>query len=153
MRIKKSPLTKVTSLFIIALVIGCSTQKQDAYNSLMEYANTVEVINTHEHQRTPSELEYSKYNFWTLVHKSYLLADVGSAGAKNFTVETINKSTLDEMWDLFGKDLNYTANTSYYQHFLEGINKCYNYNETTFTKEGIESLSEQIALKYENYES
>ncbi len=153
MKPKKSIFAQVTSLLLITLFLSCSVQKTDNYNSLMEYANTVKIINTHEHQRTPSDLEYSKYNFWTLLHKSYLRADVVSAGAHNFNVEIVNNSSLDKMWELFGENLNFAANTSYYQHFLEGIKKCYNYNETTFTKEGIESLSEQIATKYENYES
>ena len=153
MKPKKSIFAQVTSLLLITLFLSCSVQKKDNYNSLMEYANTVKIINTHEHQRTPSDLEYSKYNFWTLLHKSYLRADVVSAGAHNFNVEIVNNSSLDKMWELFGENLNFAANTSYYQHFLEGIKKCYSYNETTFTKEGIESLSEQIAAKYENYES
>ena len=153
MKTKKSTFTKITTLFLIILFIGCSTQKKDVYTNLMEFSNTIKIINTHEHQRTPSELEYTKYNFWTLVHKSYLWADVISAGANNFNIEIVNKSSLDEMWDLYGDNLNFTANTSYYQHFLEGIKKCYNYNESTFTKEGIESLSEQIEEKYRDYGS
>lgn len=153
MKTKKSTFTKITTLFLIILFIGCSTQKKDVYTNLMEFSNTIKIINTHEHQRTPSELEYTKYNFWTLVHKSYLWADVISAGANNFNIEIVNKSSLDEMWDLYGDNLNFTANTSYYQHFLEGIKKCYNYNESTFTKEGIKSLSEQIEEKYRDYGS
>lgn len=136
----------------MVIVLGCSSPKNDVYNNLMEHANTIKVINTHEHQRTPSDLEYSKFNFWTLLHKSYLMADVVSAGANNFSIKTINNSSLDEMWDSFGKYLNYTANSSYYQHFLEGIKKCFLYDEPVFTKDGIESLSKQIAEKYQNYE-
>jgi hypothetical protein len=117
----------------------------------MDYANSLKVINTHEHQRTPTDLEYTKFNFWTLLHKSYLRADVVSAGAKNFDIETVNNSSLDEMWDFFGEYLNYTANSSYYQHFWEGIKKCYEYDKPIFTKVGIELLSKQIDEKYQNY--
>lgn len=152
MQISKSVFTKIISLFLVVLITACSTPKNDVYKSLMEYANSVKVINTHEHQRTPSELDYSKYNFWTLVLKSYLQADVVSSGAKNLNTETLNRSSLDEMWDLSGKYLMQSANSSYYQHFLEGIKMCYGYNEHTFTKKGIESLSKQIADKYQNYD-
>jgi len=153
MKIRKSAFTKIIPLFLVVLLIGCSTPKYDVYNSLMEHANSVKVINTHEHQRTPSELEYSKFNFWTVLHKSYLRADVVSAGAKFFSIETVNNSSLDEMWELYGEYLNYTANSSYYQHFIEGIKKCYEYDEPVFTKEGIELLSKQIADKYADYET
>ncbi|MCF6357873.1 MAG: hypothetical protein L3J54_08715, partial [Draconibacterium sp.] len=80
MKTIKSVVAKIIALLLIVLFTNCSAQKNDVYNSLMEFTNTIKVINTHEHQRTPSELEYSKYNFWTLLHKSYLVADVNSVG-------------------------------------------------------------------------
>jgi len=118
----------------------------------MDYSNKVKVINTHEHQRNPQDLGYSEYNFWVLLNRAYLMADVASAGGVYYNAEFLAKNSLDKMWELNGKYLDFSRNTSYYLHFLEGIKKCYGYNEPTFTKEGVEKLSNRINENYKNYE-
>jgi hypothetical protein len=153
MKIKKSTFAKVTLLILLALVLGCSSPKNEVYNRLIEHANTVKVVNTHEHQRHPKDLGYKEYNFWTLLSHSYLMADVSSAGGSYFDANKPEINTPEQLWRMNGDYLNYSANTSYYLHFLEGMKLCYGYNEPVFTKEGIEILSEQIAEKYKNYDA
>ena len=153
MKIKTSTFEKITFLILLAIILGCSSPKNKVYNQLMDYANSLKVVNTHEHQRNPKELGYNEYNFWTLLSHSYLMADVSSAGGKYFDAKKPEVNTLDHLWKMNGEYLNYSANTSYYLHFLEGFRKCYDYREPGFTKDGIESLSKQIAGNYKNYDS
>ena len=153
MRTKTSTIAQSSILILFTLILGCSVPKNKVFNQLMEHANSVKVVNTHEHQRHPKDLGYEVYNFWTLLSHSYLMADVSSAGGSYFDAKKPDINTLDQLWKINGDYLNYTANTSYYKHFLEGMKKCYGYNDSVFTKEGIEQLSEQIAEKYKNYDA
>lgn len=140
-------------LFLFIVVLGCSSPKNETYNRLMEHANSVKIIDTHEHLRFKPDFNLEKHNFWTLLNRYYLRADLISAGAMHMDNKTINSSSLDEMWELNAEYLNYTVGSSYYGYFLEGLKKCYGYEESTFTKEGVEILSEKIAEKYKDYES
>lgn len=142
----------IKTLFLVLLIftISCSSPEKEIYNRLMEHANSVKVINTHEHQRHPKDLEYKEYNFWTLLNHSYLMADVVSAGGSYFNSD---QNTLEQLWEMNGAHLNHTVLTSYNQHFLEGLKMCYDYDELAFTKDGIENLSNKITEKYKDYDS
>jgi len=153
MKIRNFFALKSAVILLTILVFSCDTPKNSTYNRLMNYANTIKVVNTHEHQRVPAELEFKKFNFWTLLSKAYLNADLISAGGKYLGPDVINNKSLDELWDENAAFLNYTITTSYYQHFLEGIKKCYGYEKLEFTKENVETLSKEISEKYKNYES
>jgi len=153
MKIRNFFALKSALIFFTILVFSCDTPKNSTYNRLMDYANTIKVVNTHEHQRVPAELEFEKFNFWTLLSKAYLNADLISSGGKYLSPEVINNKSLDELWNENAAFLNYTFTTSYYQHFLEGITKCYGYEELELTKENVETLSKEISEKYKNYES
>lgn len=137
--------------FVFLFFDRCTTSEKDIYSDLMNYANTVKVVNTHEHQRWPDDLEFETYNFWVLLSKAYLNADLVSAGGPYLSPENLKTKALDELWEENAEFLEYTITTSYYQHFLEGLKKCYGYEEASFTKAGIETLSEQIAENYKDY--
>lgn len=137
----------ITVCFCYLASLPVSSQNS-TFERLMEYANGVKIINTHEHQIMPKKLNNMNYNFWMVLNRSYLIADLVSAGGSRFNE---NNTGLDELWQQNGNYLEFTENTSYYLHFLEGMKKCYGYNENTFTREGVEKLSEQIADKYTNY--
>jgi len=139
--------------FVFLFFEQCTTSEKDIYTDLMSYANTIKVVNTHEHQRWPNELEFETYNFWVLLSKAYVNADLVSAGSNYLSPELLKSKSLDELWEANAEFLEYSCATSYYQHFLEGLKKCYGYREESFTKEGIEKLSEQIAENYKDYKS
>ncbi len=130
------------------LISGC--KKETSYDQLKGYINSIQVINTHEHQRIPPEYEGYSYNFYTLLSKSYLQADLVSAGAPQLDQELIKKGDLDKLWEIYGPYLDYTRNTSYYSHFLQGFRTLYDFNDDYFTRDGIEALSEKIGKNYEN---
>ncbi|MDX1283747.1 MAG: hypothetical protein R3182_01980, partial [Draconibacterium sp.] len=145
MKVRRFVFVAFVWILINLIITACSVPQNNTYDSLLEYANTVKVINTHEHQRLPSELDFEKYNFWVLLSKAYLNSDLVSAGAMYLNPATLNSKSLDELWDENAEFLTYASNTSYYQHFLEGIRKCYEFDKKEFSKKDIEFLSEQIA--------
>ncbi|MCD6596947.1 MAG: amidohydrolase family protein, partial [Bacteroidales bacterium] len=130
------------------LINGC--KKETSYDQLKGYINTIQVINTHEHQRIPPQYEGHTYNFYTLLANSYLQADLVSAGAPQLDQKLIKKGDLDKLWEIYGPYLDYTRNTSYYSHFLQGFKTLYDFNDDYFTKDGIKALSEKIGKNYEN---
>jgi len=127
--------------------IGTST-----YDRLKDYIDTIKVINTHEHQRKPPDYEGTAYNFYTILANSYLNADLISAGAPEFDSDVIKQGDLDELWGMYGQYLNFSRNTTYYSHFLEGMRILYGFDEPYFTKSGIATLSEKIGNNYVNQE-
>jgi hypothetical protein len=94
-----------------------------------------------------------KPNFYSLLAYSYLQADVVSSGADRINREIIDNHNLDELWEQYGKYLNFSRATSYYSHFLEGFRILYGFNDSFFTKENIVSLSDKIAANYQDYHS
>ena len=90
-------------------------------------------MNTHEHQRQFSDFEGIKPNFYFLLSYSYLRSDVVSAGGDPLEIERINNLNLDELWNLYGKYLNFCRNTSYYSQFLKGFQALYDFNDNYFT--------------------
>lgn len=148
------PVTFISIIIILlSFCTNCTTPTNTNYEQLRSYINTIKVINTHEHQRRFSQYEGHAYNFYTLLSHSYLNADLISAGAPPFDPENINKGDLDALWKVYGPSLDFSRNTSYYSHFLQGFNILYGYEEPDFTKDGIQSLSEMIAENYKNQDN
>jgi hypothetical protein len=143
----------ITAILIFS-VYSCRKEiSTKTYDRLKEYIDTIEVVNTHEHQRKPAEYEGESYNFYTiLANYSYLNADLVSAGAPELEADVIKQGNLDELWDMYGRYLNFSRNTTYYSHFLAGIRILYEFDELYFTKMGIASLSEKIKENYNNRE-
>jgi len=118
----------------------------------MEHINTIKVIDTHEHQREPSNYVGYRYNFYTILAHSYLKSDLVSAGATPLRSDLIKQGNLDKLWDIYGQYLHYSRNTSYYSHLIRGFQVLYGFDQPYFSKEGIELLSEKIAENYDNRE-
>ncbi len=137
---------------LIGLTFSCAktNDKSSTKNLLKNFINTIKVVNTHEHQRWFPQYDGHDINFYTLLNHSYLQADIVSAGAQRLDIKSINKGDLDALWKTHGRSLDFSRNTSYYSHFLEGFKILYGYNNPYFTKEGIRSLSEKITENYKN---
>jgi len=140
-------------LVLVGFSIHCTESSNAAYDRIREYIDTIKVINTHEHQRWDPAHEGHDFNFYTLVAHSYLKYDLISAGALRFDLEDVNKGDHDALWKAYGAYLDFSRNTSYYSHFLKGFEILYGYDKPYFTKEGIRSLSEQIASNYKNQDA
>jgi len=134
---------------------GCNTDdpKDETYEGLLKFTDGIKVINTHEHQRRPDEFGLDSVNFYHLVMNAYLMHDLVSAGGPGIYNEPLNTNSLDKQWPLFGNRLNYSRATSYYGHFIKGIQKLYDFNDPYFTEENIPPLSSQIKENYSDYKS
>jgi hypothetical protein len=117
----------------------------------MEHANSIKVIDTHEHQRDPQELGLHDFNFWGVLLHSYVSSDLITAGGERMTVDVINEHDLDKLWDRYGKYLDYAVQTSYYRSLLQGFRILYHLKEDQFTKENIQQLSTRIKTNYADY--
>jgi len=139
-------------ILTLCLIFSCRKTTPDLYSDLIEYMNTIKVINTHEHQLNPAEYKGKKHNFYTLLDYSYLKWDLISSGAPPFNSDIVNRSNLTELWKMYGRFLDNCRNTTFYSHFLKGFQILYGYKDLYFTEEGILSLSEKISENYSNRE-
>lgn len=140
-------------LILVGFFIRCSSPSNAVHDRLREFIDTIKVVNTHEHQRWQPEHVGHEFNFYTILSHSYLQNDLVTAGANRFDLNDVNNGDLDSLWESYGSYLDFSRNTSYYSHILHGFKILYGYNESYFTKEGIRSLSEKIANKYQNREA
>lgn len=154
---KKSSILSVSiwSFVIIAflLITRCSVYESPVYQKIRYHADSIKVINTHEHQHLPQEYGDYKFRFYHLIAASYLASDVSSAGANGYDWKLMDSLSLDKLWGIYGEALNFTRATSYYSQFVKGFRKLYDFKDLYFTKENIGSLSAQIENNYKNYNS
>ena len=138
-------------IIFFLLLNQCSSNESSIYTKIRDHADRVKVINAHEHQHWPEEYGNHKFRFYHLIAASYLSADIRSAGANTYDWDVIDSLSLDKLWDTYGEALNYTRNTSYYSHFVKGLQKLYGFNDLYFTKENIAKLSTRIEENYKDY--
>jgi hypothetical protein len=154
---EKSKISLLKTLMLVItsflLINQCSINDDPVYRKIRDHTDWFKTINTHEHQHKPEEYGNYKFRFYQLVNASYLSADIRSAGANSFGWHMIDSLSLDDLWKLYGDALNYTRNTSYYSHFVEGFRILYGFNELYFNKNNIEKLSPLIEENYEDYNS
>jgi hypothetical protein len=131
----------------------CNQTQNTAYQRIKDRADAVGVINAHEHQHWPEEYGDLTYRFYHLIHHSYLMSDVVSAGGTRLGMGPLDSLSLEDHWEINGQALDHTRNTSYYSHFVKGFRKLYDFNELFFTEENIPLLSAQIEKNYEDYRS
>ncbi len=140
-------------LAITSFLLSLNSCKQESYyQNLRDFVDNIPIINTHEHQRFPARTEGQDFNFYHILNTSYLNADLVSAGSPFFDMEMINRGDLDELWATYGEYLDFTRNTSYYSHLLEGFKILYGFEDPYFTEENIRELSEKIKLNYSKEE-
>ncbi len=143
------------SFMVISLLFmnQCGSTKSSVYSRIRDHADSIKVINTHEHQHWPEEYGNYNFRFYHLIAASYLASDICSAGANAYDWNLIDSLSLDELWDIYGKALDYTRSTSYYSHFVKGFRKLYGFSDLYFTKENIAKLSATIEENYNDYKS
>jgi len=157
----KISLLRLILLFIfIFCTVNCSLKRATNHSELKEYINTINIIDTHEHQHNPADFPTQNHNFYYLLNVGYYLkADLVSAGASGISLNilenhnNIKNRNLDELWDIYGQYLNYSCNTTFYRQFLLGFKFLYDFDDFYFTKENIQFLSAEIEKNYNNYES
>ncbi len=147
---------KIISLSILvsfALFSQCTHDQQRTYETIKSYADNIKVINTHEHQHWLEDYGDVHFRFHHLINTSYLMSDIVSAGGQRLDLDYLDSCSLEVVWEINGKALNYTRNTSYYSHFIKGFRKLYDFDEIYFTEANIPALSAQIEKNYADYRS
>lgn len=115
---------------------------------LMKQLEAIRVVDCHEHIRPLQELEGATSNFFTILARSYLRADLVSAGAPNLTPELARSEEPEDLWDTFGPFLALTRQTTYYQHLMYGFRQLHQFPDREFTRSGVAGLSDRIARRY-----
>jgi hypothetical protein len=146
---------KFSLLIILGLIFGCqgTTNKGSLYERILEYSDEILVVNTHEHQHEPVEYEIDTLNFFHLLHGAYLMQDLISAGGSRLEIKEIDTIPLDEQWEMFGAQLDFSRSTSYYAHFVKGFQKLYDFDELYFTGSNIKVLSAQVVSNYSDFDN
>ena len=142
------------SFISIILIPRCTIDDQKAtYRNILEFSDNIKVINTHEHQRQPKDfgLDTIAFNFYHLLHATYLMQDVISAGGTRLGLDSLGALEVNDGWEMYGDLLNYTRSTSYYGHFVKGFQKLYDFNDLYFTEANILELSKLIKKNYVDY--
>ena len=132
-------------------VFQCQPKKDQLQTNLRKAIDKIQVINTHEHQRSPHELPDENYGFYHLLESSYLSSDVRSSGTFGFKMEVLDSLSRKELWETYGPGLNHSRNTSYYSHFVKGFKKLYGFDALYFTEENVSGLSDEIEKNYDDY--
>jgi uncharacterized protein len=146
------------------LLPGCkqtpSPQSDRTCQQLLSYVKSIKKIDTHEHLLpnqgffiyAPGDYNQKETNFYHVVCRGYLGADLSSAGAPaKWDTQRLKEGNLDELWELYGKYLPYARATSYYHQLHEGFRVLYGFNEPYFTPENIKPLSRQISANYADF--
>jgi uncharacterized protein len=154
------PAIVVCGLFFSGCGQNRSIQSDQTNQKLLRYIQTIKKVDTHEHLLpnngffiySPGDYDQAKTNFYHVVSRGYLGADLTSAGAPaKWNTEKMNKGDMDELWDLYGKFLPYARSTTYYQQLREGFRVLYGFNEMYFTQENIKLLSRQLSANYVDF--
>jgi hypothetical protein len=144
-----------SAICLICLMLLCScspqTSSRSSYEKLLEFSDGIKVINTHEHQHRPDEYNIETVHFYHLLHSTYLMQDVVSAGGKRIDMTKISSLPVEDLWDSLGVFLDYTRNSSYYDHFVRGFKKLYDFAGPYFTRDNVAALSSQVQENYEDY--
>ena len=142
-------------LVILGLLYGCqgNLNRESTYDRILDYSNGIRVVNTHEHQHEPEEYEIGTANFYHLLHTTYLMQDLVSAGGKRLEIKEVDSIPLEDQWELFGGPLDFSRTTSYYGHFIKGFQKLYDFDDMYFTETNIKNLSAQIERNYSDFDS
>ena len=152
---KNIPFSSISVLILLNVPLLCITRcdlnEEAIYKRLRDHADQVKIIDTHEHQRLPEEFGNYNFRFYHLIAASYLASNVCTAGANGYDWRLMDSLSLDKLWDVYGRALDYTRNTSYYSQFVKGFQKQYGLKDLYFTKENIPGLSKQIEDNYNDY--
>ena len=138
-------------VFLVLVFSGCADTREMTYRDIRGYLDQIRVINAHEHQHLPGEYGDHEFGFYHLLATTYLSSDIRSAGTSFGDMDELNSLNLDEMWDRYGDGLDHARNTSYYNHFVKGLERLYGFRDLYFTRDNIAVLDEKIRQNYANY--
>src|SRR5882762_7215518 len=111
-------LIKKILFFFVVILAGC---KDNYYNRIKNYIDTIKIVDTHEHQLAPGD----SANFY-FFNTAYFQNDLHSAGAPSFEDPGKGKFNADSLWNKVGKYYNYSRATSYHAQLMNNMQDLYN---------------------------
>ena len=117
---------RVAALWLV-LGMMCACSSNSHYEELLSYAESIEVINTHEHQRWNEDMTVLNGQLSNLIQAAYLGGDMMSAGGHWFYPTQLDSMSMEEYWDINGEALDHCRTTSYYAHFIAGFRELYDF--------------------------
>lgn len=145
-------LARITWLLSLVFALdACDSSRKELpeiERALRSYLQTVPVVDCHEHIRPAGQSGELPSSFYSIVAGSYLNADLVSAGAPPLDTELLQKADPEQLWESYGRFLDFTRQTTYYRHLLAGFRRLYEYPDDVFTRQGIDRLSAEIARRY-----
>ncbi len=138
---------------LVFMISECQNPGDQTYQIIKQSIDQIRVINAHEHQHWPENFGDHEFGFYHVLATTYLSSDIRSAGTSFGDLNELDTLSLEDAWDRVGVGLNYSRNTSYYNHFVKGLEKLYGFRDLYFTRENIEVLDNQIKTNYRNYDT
>jgi hypothetical protein len=133
---------------IFILVILVSSCQDNVYDRLRNYIETLEIVDDHEHMRTP----YDSVNFCLLNAINYFPGDLYSAGAPGFPEKQVGRCNMDSIWDQYAQYYAYCRATSYHDQFMNTLRILYDFDKAYLTKEDVLSIYDKMYINhYRNY--
>jgi hypothetical protein len=130
-------------IFVLTLT-GC---RENVYNRIKSYIDSIEIVDTHEHQQAP--FDSTTFYFF---NTTYFASDIYCAGAPSFEPRQKGKFNIDTLWNQVEKYYNYSRATSYHEQFMNSLKILYGYNKPYLVKDDIRSLYERmLSNQYKNY--
>jgi uncharacterized protein len=132
-------------LLVCAVILtGC---QDNLYNRIKSYIDTLEIVDSHEHQRIP--LDSTSFYFF---NTTYFTSDLYSAGAPSFDSKQNGGFNTDTLWSRVGKYYNYSRATSYHEQFMNSLQILYGYDKPYLVKDDIRGLyNRMLSNQYKNY--
>ena len=144
--------SKTACVTAAVLLLACGwaedAGKEAVKSRLYRELNSLRVVNCHEHQYRAPEFANAPHNFYSLLARSYLRADLVSAGAPRMDVDLIRQGDLNLLWETYGPFLEFSRNTTYSSQVLRGFQTLYDFREESFGKASIAELSQRIQANY-----
>jgi len=150
---KRINATVAMRCFLLAVFLSsaCKDETQKARTHLEDYANSLKVINTHEHQLNPLSFDYPEFNYFSLLKNSYLEFDLVSSSGIPLSDSLLKNATVEQLFDIYKDFLEYSSITSFAQQFFKGISVLYDIPFNGYDRKQIIRVSDAIKTNYRNY--
>jgi len=147
----KLPVALIWFLLTGILISACRDETGKVRKHLSDYAGSLKVFNTHEHQLNPLDFGYKEFNYFSLLKNSYLEFDLVSSSRIPLSDSLLKHSTVEQLFEIYKEHLKYSSYTSTAQQFYKGISFLYEIPFNGYDREQILKVTEAIKHNYRNY--
>jgi uncharacterized protein len=133
-------------LIIFALLLaGC---RDNSYNRIRSYIDTIEIVDTHQHLQLPGD----SANFYFFNTIAYLSSDMVSSGLSDMSGQKNGSTNVDSIWNKYSKYYNYCRATTSHEEFMNSLRILYGFDKPFLVKEDIKQLYDKMIINnYRNH--